>query len=104
MQQMMERVISSNTDAYIAKQLQIASATQDPRAIAVIDWMDYSLGEAYAAGVPTKYLRKPNEVKQELSRLQQVQQQQAAMQQAAAAANRDNAAAENYRAQYGQSQ
>jgi hypothetical protein len=106
MQQMMERVISSNTDAYIAKQLQIASATQDPRAISVIDWLDYSLGEAYAAGVPTKYLRKPNEVKQELARLQQVQQQQAAMQQAAAAAaaNRDNAAAENYRAQYGQTQ
>ena len=106
MQQMMERVISSNTDAYIAKQLQIASATQDPTAISVIDWMDYSLGEAYAAGVPSRYLRKPAEVKQELSRLQQMQQQQAAMRQAAeaAAANRDNAAAENYRAQYGQSQ
>lgn len=104
MQQMMERVITSNTDAYIAKQLQIASATQDPSAIAIINWMAYSLGEAYAAGVPTRYLRKPNEVKQELMRLQQMQQQQAAMQQqaAAAAANRDNAAAENYRAQYQQ--
>lgn len=104
MQQMMERVISNNSDAFLAKMLQLMSATQDPTPMAIFDMLKYCLGEAYANGIPTRYLRKPDEVKRELDKLQKMQLQQQQMQQeaAAAAANRDNAAAENYRAQYGQ--
>lgn len=102
MSQMMERVASSNSDAFIAKMLQLASASQDPTPLAILKMVDYCLGEAYANGVPIQYLRKPNEVRAELDRLQQMrnQQNEMAMQAQAAAANRDNAAAENYRAQY----
>lgn len=105
MQQMMERVISNNADAFVAKMLQIMSATQDPTPMAIFDMVDYCLGEAYANGVPVRYLRKPDEVRTELNKLQKMRNAQMQMQnqQAAAAANRDNAAAENYRAQYGQS-
>jgi hypothetical protein len=104
MQQMMERVISNNADAFVAKMLQIMSATQDPTPMAIFKMTDYCLGEAYANGVPTRYLNKPEQVKAELDRLQQLRNQQMQMQNAqmAAAANRDNAAAENYRAQYAQ--
>lgn len=104
MQQMMERVISNNADAFIAKMLQIMSATQDPTPISIIKMLDYCLGEAYANGVPSRYLRKPDEVRAELNRLQELRDKQMDMQneQMAAAANRDNAAAENYRAQYSQ--
>ena len=104
MQQMMERVISNNADAFVAKMLQIMSATQDPTPMAIFKMTDYCLGEAYANGVPTRYLNKPEQVKTELDRLQQLRNQQMQMQNAqmAAAANRDNAAAENYRAQYAQ--
>lgn len=104
MAQMMERTMSSNADAFLAKMLQLASASQNPVPLAIYDMIDYCLGEAYANGVPAKYLRKPNEVKQEMARLQRMQETQAAMQQQLqqAQANRDNAAAENYIRQYEQ--
>lgn len=104
MAQMMERVASSNSDAFIAKMLQLASASQDPTPIAIFKMVDYCLGEAYANGVPIQYLRKPNEVRSELNRLQELRnaQNQMQMEAQAAAANRDNAAADNYRAQYNQ--
>jgi hypothetical protein len=102
MAQMMERIQTNSTDAFIAKILQIASATQDPTPLACLDWLQYTLNEAYASGVSTKCLKKPAQVKQELARLEQLRMQQQAMQNEAmaAAANRDNAAAENYLAQY----
>ena len=95
-------VCGDSVPALCVKILQIASATQDPTPLACLDWLQYTLNEAYASGVSTKCLKKPAQVKEELKKLETLRAQQQAMQNEAmaAAANRDNAAAENYLAQY----
>lgn len=102
--QAMERIQSSAADGFLAKLIQVTSATQDPTGFSLINWQKYWRKEAYACGMPACYLKSEDEVKREMKELQEMREQQQ-IQQAALAeseAARNNAAAQNYRQQYQQ--
>jgi hypothetical protein len=102
--QAMERIQSSAADGFLAKLLQVTSATQDPTGLSLINWQKYWRKEAYSCGMPACYLKTEEQVKREMQELQMMREQQQ-MQQAALAeseAARNNAAAQNYRQQYQQ--
>lgn len=102
MSQAMERIQSNGTDGYIAKMLQVTSATQDPIGPMMLDWVKYWYKEASVAGVDPELFKKPAEIKRMMAELQEARNQQQEQQNRmmAAEANRNNAAADNYRKQY----
>lgn len=104
MAQAMERIQSGGMDGFLAKMMQVTSAFQDPTGPMMMEWPRYWYKEAAIAGVDPEMFKKPHEIRQLMSELQDARNMQQ-MQQGqvmASEANRNNAAAENYRNQYQQ--